>query len=63
MKFEVVKTPNGYEVKTKIDGTWYTIADCYHVPSLGDAKENAERIAELLNQFFNHKQEKDHDTT
>ena len=56
MKFESVRTPNGYEVKTQIKGTWYTIADCYCVPSLCDASESAQRIAELLNQFFNHKE-------
>ncbi len=63
IKFEAVQTPDGYEVKININGTWYTIADCYHVPTIGDAKQNAKRIAKLLNQFFNHKQKEEHDTT
>jgi len=63
MKFEAVKTTNGFEVKTKIEGTWYTVADCYHVPTLGDAEENAKRIAQLLNHSFKTKRKKKHDTT
>ena len=49
MSFEAVKTPAGIEVKTKIGKRWYTIADCYAVPNLGDASMTGELIARLLN--------------
>lgn len=49
-KFEAVKTDkNGFEVKTKIKDKWFTIAECYNVPGVGNAEENAKHIAELLN--------------
>ena len=44
-QYEVV----GTEVKIQVGTSWYTIADCYAVPRTGDAQENAELIARLLN--------------
>lgn len=49
MTFEAVRTKEGYEVKIKLGKKWYTIADCYSVPKIGDASENAELITKLLN--------------
>ena len=56
--FEAVKTPNGFEVKTRLrkGGRWFTIADTYALNSKaleaiggGDAAANAGLIARLLN--------------
>jgi hypothetical protein len=55
MEFKSVRTKNGYEVKTNIDGTWYTIADCYRVPGIGDANEISILIAQLLTSYTRNK--------
>jgi hypothetical protein len=55
LKFEAVKIQNpvntatGWEVKTKIRSKWFTVCDTFCANGL-NAKEWAEKIADLLNQ-------------
>ncbi len=56
-EFEYVKVPaseetTGHTVKIKIGSKWYTVADTWLVPGMGDASEVATLIAQLLNQHF-----------
>lgn len=51
MKFETVKTEDGFAVKTQIrkNGRWYVAAEVFCIPGLGDAKEIANIVTSALN--------------
>lgn len=54
-KFVAVKVENpykgttGYEVRVPVGSGWQTVCDTWSVIGIGNAKEVAEKIAELLN--------------
>ncbi len=55
--FEYVKVApseetTGQTVKVKVGSKWYTVADTWLVPGMGDGAEVATLIAQLLNQHF-----------
>lgn len=49
-KYKAVKQENGqYAVKIKIGNRWFTAADTFMIPGVGDALDMATEIADLLN--------------